>query len=674
MAFVNCAARQEKKLTKRSTPMGKKSYFLLCLWLIPFLAQAQVRIQLELPFARQMPASLSEWEHNETLIRILISNTTAYPLDQLHVAGYLEWEKGRRLASIREGHRAQPRFSLEAGETRSFSWRELINPDALDYDRSLVNRIATSGTLPEGSYQLCLYILDAKGQRIGQTEPCGQLSVILPDPPQPLSPTDGTILDPTQGLPLFRWTPTTPQLPGTTYRLVIKPVFAGQTPAQALQANPLVFLHETPATSYQYMPSDPELGQYTGAIALVWQVQALVNGQPYGRNDGLSAPAIFGLAVPEPVAALDTTTIPIDILEWEIPYENLLAGTPILLDAQLPEDAADTLFYVLRVRIPTQLSPSDTYALLNMSTEDTLSQVSYRYAGGYFLYRLPADTTQPATLVGFTTAKNWAHEVRKEISAARQIAYNAGVEGAIIVERSGLLFTGNFIPIHLLLPLQDMVLEPTEEGEPPVCGLPGLSENEPAATQARYTGYVLNQAIASGAGRPTNKTLGAVTRQAPPQGQGGQAGTVIRGRIERGRIKLNDPVDIVGLSSDDARYTGYVLNQAIASGAGRPSGKTLGAVTRQAPPSGNPLNSGQATSVEECPPNAKCAPPSGLHPDLTAFPVHDEEDGLVICWLPPVDPQQPWIGAIGHILENEIIFTWSGPRPQGTKISALVRL
>ena len=29
-----------------------------------------------------------------------------------------------------------------------------------------------------------------------------------------------------------------------------------------------------------------------------------------------------------------------------------------------------------------------------------------------------------------------------------------------------------------------------------------------------------------------------------------------------------------------ARYTGYVLNQAIASGAGRPSGKTLGAVTR----------------------------------------------------------------------------------------------
>jgi len=36
------------------------------------------------------------------------------------------------------------------------------------------------------------------------------------------------------------------------------------------------------------------------------------------------------------------------------------------------------------------------------------------------------------------------------------------------------------------------------------------ADNNPYA--ARYTGYVLNQAIASGAGRPTGKTLGAVTR------------------------------------------------------------------------------------------------------------------------------------------------------------------
>mgnify|MGYP001061012535 CR=1 FL=1 len=38
----------------------------------------------------------------------------------------------------------------------------------------------------------------------------------------------------------------------------------------------------------------------------------------------------------------------------------------------------------------------------------------------------------------------------------------------------------------------------------------GKADNNPYA--ARYTGYVLNQAIASGAGRPSGKTLGAVTR------------------------------------------------------------------------------------------------------------------------------------------------------------------
>ncbi len=39
---------------------------------------------------------------------------------------------------------------------------------------------------------------------------------------------------------------------------------------------------------------------------------------------------------------------------------------------------------------------------------------------------------------------------------------------------------------------------------------PAKADNNPYA--ARYTGYVLNQAIASGAGRPSGKTLGAVTR------------------------------------------------------------------------------------------------------------------------------------------------------------------
>ncbi len=633
--------------------MSKKGLFWGCLLLAPWFAQAQVRIQLELPFAHQMPASLSEWEHNEALIRIFISNTTPTPLEQLHIAGYLEWEDGRRLASIVEGHRAQPRFSLEPGETRSFSWRELINPEALDYDRTWVSRVATSGTLPEGGYQLCLQVLDAKGQRLGQTEPCGQLSVILPDPPQLLSPADGAVIHPTQSLPLFQWTPTTPQLPGTTYRLIIKPVFANQSPDQALQANPLLFQHETSATSYQYLPSDPDLGQFADAQAFVWQVQALMNGQPYGRNHGLSALATFSLARVEATATSDTSFAPpaFDLLAWEVPYEALLAGRPVKLVASLPPQSKRPVLYRLRLRMPQTLTaeqlalllgqqqaPTDTLVvdahLIAGATPDQMPAIGSDPRGGYYAYRLSPDSTQPAVLVGWTD---------QPFEAARQIAYNAGKEGAITVERrngtqeapGGRLMIyeapghpvgiiGTFIPTSIFIPLLDLELE----GEnPPVCDLPTLEGDASIAT-ARYTGYVLNQAVASGAGRASGKTLGAVTRQAPPQqGQG------------RG-VLLPKPSE-VGLPD-----------------------------FRQAPTGNQPPIGGQ--SPEECPPNAKCAPPTPPFNLQQATALDEADDGVVICWLPTGDPQNPTIGVIGMTENDAVIFQWPGRR--ATVISAVVKL
>jgi hypothetical protein len=161
-----------------------------------------------------------------------------------------------------------------------------------------------------------------------------------------------------------------------------------------------------------------------------------------------------------------------------------------------------------------------------------------RYTGGYFLYALPQDTTKPAELVDYYVPNGTPQDTTEPASAARinikpladrvvvepapaeerQIAYNAGVEGAIIVERRGnVLVVGNFTPTHVALPMPELELDP---GEGPVCGIPGSlgQGEETVGSTARYTGYVLNQAIASGAGRPTGKTLGAVTRQAPPQG------------------------------------------------------------------------------------------------------------------------------------------------------------
>jgi hypothetical protein len=101
-----------------------------------------------------------------------------------------------------------------------------------------------------------------------------------------------------------------------------------------------------------------------------------------------------------------------------------------------------------------------------------------RYTGGYFLYALPQDTTKPAELVDYYVPNGTPQDTTEPASAARisrdikfsndfeasfgrvvvepapgeerQIAYNAGVEGAIIVERRGnVLVVGNFTPTHV---------------------------------------------------------------------------------------------------------------------------------------------------------------------------------------------------------------------------------
>jgi len=151
------------------------------------------------------------------------------------------------------------------------------------------------------------------------------------------------------------------------------------------------------------------------------------------------------------------------------------------------------------------------YSLPQDTTEP--AEVYYgRYIGGFFLYRAPQDTTVPTPPPppARITIRPLADRVLVEPAPAeeRQIAYNAGVEGAIIVERRGnVLVVGNFTPTHVALPMPELELDP---GKGPVCGWPVPEGKQPSAegVQAKYTGYVLNQAIASGAGRPSGKTFG----------------------------------------------------------------------------------------------------------------------------------------------------------------------
>jgi hypothetical protein len=266
-----------------------------------------------------------------------------------------------------------------------------------------------------------------------------------------------------------------------------------------------------------------------------------------------------------------------------------------------------------------------------------------RYTGGYFLYALPQDTTKPAELVDYYVPNGTPQGTTEPASAARinikpladrvivepapaeerQIAYNAGVEGAIIAERRGnVLVVGNFTPTHVALPMPELELDP---GDGPVCGIPGpLGQGEETVgSTARYTGYVLNQAIATGP-KPSGKTLGAVTRQAPPQGGNQNMGQAIRQQLED-----------LGAEVEVHRMAGPISLP-------RPS-------------------------------------------DVGIPEFRMVEGGMLVLWPngnPPRDPDWPWVGVIGTpVLEGidgapgpgkpqnwcGTEYIWTGPRPKSPK-------
>jgi hypothetical protein len=352
----------------------RSSTVLLGLLLCAASAAAQVNVTLQLPFA-QMPARVAEWRDNESLIRIVVQNTGREQYEGLMLSVELS-KDGRRIARSRDGDPAQPRFSLGPGETRSLSWREVISEEAVEYDGSIRQQVAATGELPEGQYRLCVQVLNAQLRPISP-QACGSFGIVLADPPVLVSPIGGAQASPT---PLLQWTPSNPPAPGLQYHVTVKVRYNGQTPAQAMASNPVRLQATVPTTSYQ-VPLTEQLGvdatdpNYAGHV---WQVQALLNGRPYGRNRGASQIEWFVV----PAMAVDpgkpSDGRPIAVVEWEVPYEEIRPGRPIKL--QVPPIQEDTVLYVLRVRVPEKLSLQQLEQL----------------------------------------RKNWAYEVRKEISTMRE--------------------------------------------------------------------------------------------------------------------------------------------------------------------------------------------------------------------------------------------------------------
>ncbi|MDW8075921.1 MAG: hypothetical protein RMK00_09165, partial [Bacteroidota bacterium] len=359
-------------------------------WLamIPLVAQEPISVNVQLPFAGQMPARVEEWRENESLIRVVVQNTGQVDYGDL-LCSFQILRDGRILARTRDGHPAQPRLRVNRGETRIFSWREVISEQAVEYDQQIRQQVMTTGELPEGNYELCATILNERMRPISQRS-CGRFTIVLPDPPQLISPIGGAQVFP---MPLLQWTPSNPVRPGVIYRVTLKVRYRGQTPTQAMQSNPIRLQVDVQATSYQ-IPVHQQLGvdatdpNYAGHV---WQVQALLNGRPYGRNQGRSQIEWFTV----PAMAVDPVKPGGPVVVWELDYGELLSGRVAKLEVTLPENAPDTLTYVVRARIPERLSWERVQQLLGQGASADTLRVSGVYRGGYFVYGgRPQDTSR----------------------------------------------------------------------------------------------------------------------------------------------------------------------------------------------------------------------------------------------------------------------------------------
>lgn len=484
--------------------------YLACWTIAALSAYGQVSVSLQLPFATRMSGRIAEWQENESLIRIVVQNTGNVEYPSLVLSAELT-KDGRRIARTREGHGEQPRFSLSAGETRVLTWREAISERALEYDKSIEQAIAITGELPEGNYQLCLQVLETTQRRPISPVVCGTFVIQLADPPQLISPIN---CDKTDVMPLMQWSPSTPAPPGLMYRLTIKVRYRGQTPAQAMASNPVQLTVDVPTTTYQ-IPVSHQLGGDAADPnyeSHVWQVQAFLNGRPYGRNRGQSS---IGCFVVPPMVVDPAPPESGPVVAWEIPYEDLLSRRVVLEPP--PSPPQDSVTFVIHIKVPKHLSLEQIERLLGEGSApaDTLRG---NYKGG-FVYSFSGDSVQPAVLQGFREAtseksvdlssivdsKNRGTSIRGRIERGR-IKLNEPVD----IIRGTIIMSGVLCPTELVLPVMDIAVVADTLVE--TASTPSLSD------ALKYTGYVLIQAVASGAGRASGKTLARQAGSGSPRG------------------------------------------------------------------------------------------------------------------------------------------------------------
>jgi hypothetical protein len=163
------------------------------------------------------------------------------------------------------------------------------------------------------------------------------VQIALPAPPKTISPAPGESRSIEEPL-TFRWDPVFLATGNQArYRLVITPVFAEQTAAEALEQNQPLLSRILSDPSFEYEPGAPAFRLYPMAVGFAWQVQAVdTGGHPVAANLGKSEISSFTIVnkIPPPIVkklipeTLVAGTFRIEVEEYDQPSKSVNPKLP----------------------------------------------------------------------------------------------------------------------------------------------------------------------------------------------------------------------------------------------------------------------------------------------------------------------------------------------------------
>ncbi len=277
-------------------------YCILIVLLLGFNAYSQVNLKILI--RTPLPSELNEWIDDPTVVQVVITNTSITNFSNATIRLTISDEKGKTLARTKPHSPHIPKVNIPPGSGAApmslvLNGSQIINIDALEYDKDIERTLLTTSSLPEGTYELCISIYDQFGKNITiGDESCVQIHTLVPEPPQIVSPVDDEVLQ--NAFPMFRWLPVTGANVKSSpikYKVKVCPVFERQSPRDALERNPVVFEKKDIQTTYlQTLPGDLHFDYYPRVNRYVWLVQAFdEKGKPATRNQGKSEIATFQL-------------------------------------------------------------------------------------------------------------------------------------------------------------------------------------------------------------------------------------------------------------------------------------------------------------------------------------------------------------------------------------------